>query len=193
MKDNSMLASYRDRLTAALGKSDMDALRKVADRLLLTKSRSGTVFTAGNGGSAATASHFVNDLIKGCRVCTQTGLRAQCFCDSTSVVTCLANDFSYEDIFTVQLETLAREGDILVCFSGSGNSTNVINVVKRAKGMGIFTIGFTGNGEPNELAALADLCVRAPTADMEMIEDLHMIYTHDIVCAVREELSGMSR
>ena len=92
-------------------KSDMKALSDIANKLIETKQKGGTVFTAGNGGSSATASHMVNDLTKGCRVHGREGFKAICLSDSSTLVTCLANDFSYGDAYMIELKTLGKKGD----------------------------------------------------------------------------------
>jgi D-sedoheptulose 7-phosphate isomerase len=156
-------------------------------RLVRVKTDGKTVYTAGNGGSAATASHMCNDLLKGCRVNDREGFRAVCLADSNAIVTCLANDFSYEDIFSIQLKTCAVEGDVLVVFSGSGNSPNIISVLKTAREMGVFTIGFSGR-DGGRMKDLCDLLIIAPTDSMEQIEDMHLLYEHAMICSIKQRL-----
>ena len=107
---------YTQEVCAALQATDFAVFRQVAAEILRSKDLDRTIFTAGNGGSAATASHMINDLMKGCRVDGREGFRACCLNDPNAVVTCLSNDFSYEDVFAIQLRTLARRGDLLIVF-----------------------------------------------------------------------------
>ena len=182
------LKDYAADLAAALLKSDFTTLNQIGE-LLLEKKRNGkTIFLIGNGGSSATASHVTNDLVKGCRVAGLPGLRAVCLNDSSTLLTCLANDFSYADVFAILLETYAKEGDVLIAFSGSGNSPNVIRAMEKAKELDVTCIGFGGR-DGGKMKPLCDLSVIAPTNSMEMLEDLHLIYWHDLVCSLRESLT----
>ena len=164
--------------------SDFDVLTAIVHRLAQVKTDGKTVYTAGNGGSAATASHICNDLVKGCRVDDREGFKAFCLVDSNAIVSCLANDFSYEDIFTIQLKTYAEKGDVLITFSGSGHSPNIISVLKTAREMGIFTIGFSGR-DGGQMKAWCDLLLIAPTVSMEQIEDMHLLYTHAMIDSLK--------
>jgi len=184
------LFSYIKAETDCILNTDFNTLARIAEKLVNAKINGQTIYTAGNGGSATTASHMVNDLIKGCRVHGREGLRAICLNDSTPVITCLANDFSYREIYTIQLNTLAKSGDILVVFSGSGNSQNIVDVIKRAKEMGIYTIGFSGK-DGGLLKGLCDILLIAPTYSMEQLEDFHLIYEHAIVTIIRDMLSDL--
>lgn len=188
MKD--CLFDYTRECAEAVQRTDFEALRDIARVILETKNTGAKIFTAGNGGSAATASHICNDLAKGCRVYDRVGFKAECLADSTAVVTCLANDFSYDEIFEIMLKTKAKKGDALLMFSGSGNSPNVVRAAKAAQEMGVTTVGFLGR-DGGKLKDLCDYYVIAPTDSMEMLEDMHMLYVHALVVAIREELKLM--
>ena len=190
MDVKQQLYDYTVDLTQRVVNSDFDALAAIAQRLVQAKTDGKTVYTAGNGGSAATASHLCNDLLKGCRVNEQAGFRAVCLADSNAMLTCLANDFSYADIFSIQLKTLAVKGDVFVAFSGSGNSPNIILALKTAREMGVFTIGFSGR-DGGKMKDLCDLFLIAPTNSMEQIEDMHLIYEHAMICSIKELLTRM--
>ena len=182
------LAAYAADVAQRIVTSDFDVLAAIVERLVQVKKEGKTIYTAGNGGSAATASHMCNDFIKGCRVNNREGFKAFCLSDSNAVVTCLSNDFCYEDIFSIQLKTFAAKGDVLVVFSGSGNSPNIISALKTAKEMGVFTIGFSGR-DGGKMKELCDLILIAPTHSMEQLEDMHMLYEHAMVCSIKEILS----
>ncbi|QOX64737.1 SIS domain-containing protein [Anoxybacterium hadale] len=184
------LSNYSTEIAEKLLKTDFELLEEIIQKLIETKGKDGTIFTAGNGGSAATASHMANDFTKGCRVHNREGFKIICLADSTPIVTCLANDFSYEDIFSIPLRTQGKRGDVLVVFSGSGNSPNIVKAVETAKEMNIFTIGFSGR-DGGKLAGLCDLLLIAPTDNMEQLEDMHMIYEHAMSCAIQNELMDM--
>ena len=139
------------------------------NRLRVARDAGATVFVAGNGGSAATASHWVNDLCKATRCANRPLIRATCLSDNTSWLTALANDEGYERVFAAQLESLGRRGDVLALISASGNSPNLIAAVDAAKELGIDTVGMLGfdggrlarYGDPAPLAAHAGRRVRA--------------------------------
>jgi len=181
------LADYIADVAQRMVNSDFEALAAIVQRLLQAKKDGKTIYTVGNGGSAATASHLCNDLVKGCCVDDHEGFRAVCLVDSNPIITCLANDFSYDAIFSIQLKTFATEGDVLIAFSGSGNSENIISVLKTAREMGVFTIGFSGR-DGGMMKHLTDLLLIAPTNSMEQIEDMHLIYTHAMICSIKQLL-----
>ena len=178
---------YLNRVAEALQKTDSAVLTDIARRIIETKAAGKRIFTAGNGGSAATASHFCNDLVKGCRIDGRTGFKAQCLCDPMPVLTCLANDFSYEEAFSIELQTQAEPGDVLVVFSGSGNSPDILRAAEFARARGMFVIGFGGR-DGGKMKSLCQLFVMAPTWSMEELEDLHLCYCHALVTSIREEL-----
>jgi len=187
---NNPFTEYFTHIAEALIKTDTDTLKEIAQLIIKTKETGASIFTAGNGGSAATASHFCNDLIKGCRILGRKGFKATCLSDSTPVLTCLANDFSYEAAYSIALETHARKGDLLIVFSGSGNSPNILHVIKTAKAMGLTVIGFGGR-DGGKMKALCDICLVAPTYSMEELEDLHLCYGHALVTYIREKLEDI--
>ena len=182
------LQDYAADVAQRVVKSDFDILAAIVQKLIRVKADGKTIYTAGNGGSAATASHMCNDFVKGCRVNDKEGFKAFCLSDSNAIVTCLANDFSYEDIFSIQLKTFAQKGDILVVFSGSGNSPNIISALKTANEMGVYTIGFSGR-DGGKMKDLCKLLLIAPTDSMEQLEDMHMLYEHAMVCSIKEMLA----
>jgi len=190
MKLEQKCDAYLTATAQVIAKSDRKALEAIALRLLEIKQAGGTVFTAGNGGSAATASHMVNDLVKGCRVQDREGFRALCLSDSSTLLTCLANDFSYEDAYRIALKALEKKGDALIVFSGSGNSPNVLSAARCAKEAGICVIGFLGR-DGGQMKALCDLCILAPTDSMEQIEDAHMAYAHTLTAVMADALRGI--
>jgi len=182
------IKNYLGRLTQALNASDSGLLLDISKKIVGTKKSGARIFTCGNGGSAATASHFCNDLIKGCRIDNRMGFKAMALNDPTPVVTCLANDYGYDEIFKVQLQTHAKAGDLLIAFSGSGNSPNVIKAIETARQMGVFVIGFGGR-DGGKMKPLCDVCMVAPTWSMEELEDLHLCYCHAMIACIREELA----
>jgi D-sedoheptulose 7-phosphate isomerase len=145
------------------------------------------VFIAGNGGSAATASHMANDWLKGVAAAGRGGLRAIALADSVPTLTAIANDESYEQIFSIPLEALARRGDVLVVVTGSGNSPNVLRAVAAASRIGMTTIGFLGKGG-GRVRDMLDLEVTVDSDDYGPIEDAHMCFDHLITAWLVEQL-----
>ena len=140
-------AMYLADLSALMGALDVGALRRLTDRLRAVRDRGGTVFIAGNGGSAATAAHWVNDLCKATKASGRRPFRCASLSDNGSWLTALANDEGYERVFAAQLENLANEGDMLVVISASGRSPNLLAAVETASGCGVETaalLGFDG-------------------------------------------------
>jgi len=185
------LAEYAADAADRLMRTDFGKLAEIGDLLLKAKADGRTVFLMGNGGSAATASHVTNDLVKGCRVGDAPGFRAFCLSDSNALVTCLANDFSYEEIYSILLRTYARKGDLVLAFSGSGNSPNILHALNTAREMGLATVGLGGR-DGGKMKALCDVILIAPTDSMEMLEDMHLVYFHDLVCAMRPALAELA-
>ena len=181
------LKTYVIKCAEDVQKSDFETLAQIADKLIEIKGTNNRIFTAGNGGSSATASHIVGDLVKGCRVGDRPGFNAMCLSDSSTVVTCLGNDFSYDDIYKIQLETFAGEGDLFIVFSGSGNSMNIVNACEYAKKNNIFVIGFGGR-DGGKMKNFCDICLVAPTDSMENLEDMHLIYEHALVSIIRDQI-----
>ena len=117
----------------------------------------------------------------------EIGFKAICLNDSSTLLTCLANDFSYADVYSILLKTYAKAGDVALAFSGSGNSPNVVNGLTAARKIGMKTIGLGGR-DGGKMKALCDIILIAPTYSMEMLEDLHLFYFHNLVCALRKQL-----
>ena len=151
-----------------------------------------TVFLAGNGGSAANASHFGQDLAKGtlASMAAKKRFRVIPLTDNIGFITALANDEGYESIFEQQLRNLAQPGDLLVAISGSGNSPNVLRAVEYAQSIGMKTIGVTGF-DGGKLRKLADESVHIPVDDMGMSEALHGVVFHLVMAQLRARLSSL--
>jgi D-sedoheptulose 7-phosphate isomerase len=149
-----------------------------------------TIFLVGNGGSAAAASHFGQDLAKGTLASMQAKRRFRVvpLTDNVGYITALANDEGYESVFEQQLRNLGRRGDVLIAISGSGNSPNVLRAVEYAHSIGMKTIGVTGF-DGGKLRGLADEGVHVPVEDMGMAEALHGVVFHLAMAQLRARLS----
>jgi D-sedoheptulose 7-phosphate isomerase len=137
-------ANYVQAFEALLQQIDADVIGRIVQSLRSAGDRGSTIYVAGNGGSAATASHWVNDLGKATKCSGETPLRVMSLSDNVSWLTALANDEGYNRVFSGQLENFARPGDVLVVISASGNSPNLVEAVEFARRHGVLTIGFLG-------------------------------------------------
>jgi D-sedoheptulose 7-phosphate isomerase len=123
---------------------DVEAVCRVVEQLRSARDRGGTVYVAGNGGSASTAAHFANDLGKATKASGRIPFRALSLTDNTAWLTALANDEGYERVFTGQLENFARPGDLLIVISASGSSQNLVSAVDFARANQITSVGLLG-------------------------------------------------
>jgi D-sedoheptulose 7-phosphate isomerase len=168
----------------AISRPDVTA---VVDALEAAWREDRQVLLIGNGGSAATASHMMNDLNKFTLAPGRPRMRALALTDNVPLMTAWGNDAAYEDIFVEPLRNFARPGDVLVLISTSGNSPNVVKAAEAARDLGLRTIAFTGD-KGGRLAGMCDLVVRIPSPHIGQQEDGHMILDHVIAGALRERL-----
>ncbi|MES2510134.1 MAG: SIS domain-containing protein [Pseudomonadota bacterium] len=169
---------YLTYLKSVLDKVDATEVGRFVNTLLSARKRGATIFFIGNGGSAATASHFANDLSIGTNEYEQP-FRALSLTDNVPVISAIGNDFGYEEIFVRQLRVLGREGDVLVAISASGNSPNLLRAMEHAKGAGIKTVAITAF-DGGKMKPLADEGIHIPTGPKEYgpAEDVHMVLDH---------------
>jgi D-sedoheptulose 7-phosphate isomerase len=156
-----------------------DAVDRVVDALAQANRDGRTIYTCGNGGSAATATHFACDLTKRPSVPGMPRFRVLALTDNLSLMTAISNDISYAAVFSEQLIPLVRTGDIVIGLSGSGNSQNVLNAIQVAHDAGAITIGFCGF-DGGKLKQMVDLPVHIPCNVMAMVEDVHLMLEHAI-------------
>ncbi len=188
MKDyTAAMRQYMETEMQTLQRLDMDALNLAVNAIADAYSREADIYICGNGGSAATASHFTNDFNKGISEHKPKKFRMRCLCDNVATLMAVANDVSYDEIFRFQLRGVLRPGDLVIGISGSGNSKNVLNAVRYAKEMGVATIGVTGY-DGGELKELADYHMDAMVNDMRLSEDIHMIFDHMMFQVLGEAL-----
>lgn len=144
------------------------------------------VLTCGNGGSAADAQHIAGELVGRFRRKKLSGYKAFALTTNSSVVTAIANDFCYDDVFSKQIEALGSTGDVLLALSTSGNSANAVEAISMATSLGMKTLAFTGAGG-GAMAAEADLAITVPEGDFARIQEIHMTLGH-ILCGLVEEI-----
>jgi D-sedoheptulose 7-phosphate isomerase len=178
-KDPAAFAgAYLEYLTSVLKTIDVREIGQFVQTILDARERGATIYFIGNGGSAATASHFANDIAIGTNSYDKP-FRAVSLTDNLAIITAVGNDFGYEDIFVRQLQVLGRKGDVVVGISASGNSPNLIKAFEYAKSVGIKTVAITAF-DGGKMKPMADEGVHVPTAPKEYgpAEDAHMVLDH---------------
>ena len=172
-------AEYQRELLGTLETIDLDKVGQAIEWFRQAREQGRTIFVCGNGGSAATASHFVCDMVKGASFARPVRFRIQALTDSVPTITAYANDLSYEAVFVEQLKNFAQPGDLVMAISASGNSPNVVRAVEYANSIGCRTLALTGR-DGGRLGGLAALHLHVPVAHMGRIEDAHMVICHMI-------------
>ena len=170
--------SYIDYLSSVLSNISLTDIEKFVEVLLEARERESSIFFIGNGGSAATASHFANDIAIGTRT-YEKPFRAISLCDNQAVITAIANDDGYEKIFSQQLEVLLKKQDVVVAISASGNSPNLLDAISTAKKMNTITVGISAF-DGGKMKEMVDISVHVPTEKGEYgpAEDAHMVLDH---------------
>jgi D-sedoheptulose 7-phosphate isomerase len=170
---------YIEHLISVLRRVDCNSVARVLELFIEARSNGSTIFFLGNGGSAATAAHFANDL----GVCASpegcTPFRSLSLASNTAFITCLANDTGYENIFSLQLRNLMRPGDVVVGISASGNSPNAVKALEYATqngGISVAIVGFDG-GLMKRIAAYS-VHVETQKGQYGPVEDVHMVLDH---------------
>jgi D-sedoheptulose 7-phosphate isomerase len=181
---------YLDELEVVVHHISRDAIRAVVDALIETWSERRTIFLIGNGGSAATASHMMNDLNKFTIVPGMPRFRAIALTDNVPLMTAVANDLDYAEVFVEPLKNLLQPGDLLIAMSASGNSPNVVRAVEYAQANEARVIGFCGQ-PGGQLAQLADLKIIIPSDRIGHQEDGHLILNHVITATLSERIRQM--
>lgn len=170
--------NYLSRLTGTMGRIDLRSVGMFIEVLVQGRERDARIFFLGNGGSAATASHFANDLSIGTKSQGKP-FRVISLAENLSILTAIANDYGYEEIFTRQLRAQMLPDDIVVAISASGNSPNAVKAIEYANANGARTVALTGF-DGGALKAIAHLAVHVPTSKGEygQVEDAHLILNH---------------
>src|SRR3989344_6564756 len=167
---------YSQYLSKLLQGLDFDSIKAVADIIIRQSKRGKTVYFIGNGGSASTASHFATDLVHCGLLDHSPIIRAISLSDNIALITAIGNDNGYEYVFSRQLESLAKRGDICIAISASGNSRNLIEAFKTSRLMGIITVAFLGF-DGGKLMKMADHVIHVRTLKGEYgpVEDSHLL------------------
>ena len=172
-----LIDNYTQKLQLCLNQDAINLVPELAQALKDAWVTRAFIYICGNGGSAGNANHLANDFTYGVGVNNEAGIRIEALSSNSSVITCLANDIGYENIYSEQIKVKGNKNDILIVLSGSGNSPNIINALKIAnqKEMKTFAIlGFDG-GEAKKLAKNS---IHFNIDDMQISEDLQLIVGH---------------
>lgn len=186
-----MLDEYQTQLIDCLMKTDMSESNYNGDctiidieylvKYVLSKRKNhNTFFFVGNGGSAAIASHMTADYMK-------NGRMRCCSMYDDPVITCLSNDYGYDQVFSKQLEMMAQEGDVLCVISSSGESENIVQSVKTAHKLGMDILSFTGFKEDNSVRMQSDISVYVPSSEYGIVESVHTIILQQVVDMIMKE------
>ena len=181
----SYLDRYLTRSADVLRKLPVAAIDGVIQALVQALESERFIYVMGNGGSAANAEHFVNDLGKGGERGFPRRFKVMSLTSNVSLMTAWANDTEYEHVFAEQLRNFVGPGDVVMAISGSGNSRNVLNALELGRARGAVTVGLTGF-EGGKLKSLCDHCVIVPSDNMQHIEELHLVVLHAIYSAIRD-------
>jgi D-sedoheptulose 7-phosphate isomerase len=177
---------YKAALLEALDQIDTSRVEQAIEWFREARDGSKHIFVCGNGGSAATASHFTCDMVKGASYNRDPRFRIMALTDSLPTLTAYSNDVGYECIFVEQMKNFAQPGDLVMCISGSGNSPNVVRAMDYANSIGCKTIALTGR-DGGKLGPLAQLNIQVAVPHMGRIEDAHMVVCHMIAYHFMEE------
>jgi D-sedoheptulose 7-phosphate isomerase len=173
----ALFADYAGRLQKVLQGSSWEGVEALARDLLECWKEKKQVFLCGNGGSAGNAVHLANDFLYGISRTYGSGLRVNALSANSSVLTCLANDCGYDEIFSMQLAVQANQGDVLIALSGSGNSPNIVRVLEQARKSGVKSyaiLGYSGG----KAKSMADVAIHFAVDDMQIAEDMQLVVGH---------------
>lgn len=180
------LQAYLDQEIRVIQSLDLDAVNSVINILEEARLSGRHIFICGNGGSAATASHYCCDFNKGVSETQEQKYHFECLNDNIPTMMAVANDISYDEIFRFPLRNKMTPSDILIGISGSGNSRNVVNAMEYAKSIGGTTIAIVGYSG-GRLREIADHCIHVQIDHMQIAEDLHMILDHMMMSVLSQQ------
>jgi len=166
----------------------IDLIEQVVEVTVKAYNHGAKTMLAGNGGSAADAQHIAAELVN--KLCfDRPALASVALTTDTSVLTAVVNDSSVETMFSRQIEANGKVGDIFIGISTSGNSANIVAALKKARELGIITVGFTG-GKVGKMDEFCDFCLKVPSTNTPRIQECHILMGHIICTMVEEQLFG---
>lgn len=179
---------YFQRLQRVIDGLDVSEIERAVVAIKEAYEREATIYIFGNGGSAATASHYACDFNKGISEKKEKKFHVMCLNDNVPELTAIANDIGYEEVYRFQLRGTLKADDLVIAISGSGNSKNIINAVKYANEIGCDVIGITGY-DGGILRQMADYKMHVNVEDMQLAEDVHMVFDHMMYVVLSKYLS----
>jgi len=186
----SSIKEYIEIEIDTLRKLDVPKINELMHALESARKRGATVYIMGNGGSAATASHFVNDFNKGISEYIEQKFRFVSLNDNVATVMAIANDIGYDAVFEFQLRGKVTKEDVVIGISASGNSLNVLKAIELAGSAGALTVGVTGF-DGGKLKDIVDISLNVPVMSMQVTEDIHMMLDHVMMAVFYWELCGI--
>lgn len=187
MQQIDFYQSYCQKVNQAAQQIDLEKLCLMSDCLWGALQSKRQVFLCGNGGSAANAMHIANDFIYGIGKRSDVAMKVHALTTNQSILTCLANDISYDDVFSYQLEVLGQQDDILIALSGSGNSPNIVKAIETAKNIDMHTFAILGY-DGGRCLAITEEAIHVPVTDMQISEDMQLIVGHMLMQWLNQRL-----
>ena len=180
---------YIDLVKSTLDALDSKALDALVEAFHTTYEKGGNIYTMGNGGSGASASHAAGDFLKGASYGLDKRFKMICLNDNLPSMMAIANDIGWESIFVEPLKNFLSEDDLVIGISGSGNSKNVVNALEYANAQGATTVAMSGF-KGGKISEIATINVHAPVMDMEVTEDVHMVIFNIVKKQMMARLMG---
>lgn len=177
------LRKYLDEEIRIINSLDLNIINEVMNIFENARIKNRKFFICGNGGSAATASHFASDFNKGVSEKLEIKYNFECLSDNFPMMMAIANDITYDEIFRMPLKNKMKNDDVFIGISGSGNSKNVVLAMEYAKSIGGITVAIVGY-DGGKLKEIADYCIHVNVNNMQIAEDLHMVMDHLMMSAL---------
>lgn len=181
--------AYIDLVKSTLDALDPKALEALTEAFITTYEKGGNIYTMGNGGSGASASHAAGDFLKGASYGLDKRFKMICLNDNLPSMMAIANDIGWDHIFIEPLKNFLSKDDLVIGISGSGNSKNVVNALEYANEQGATTVAMSGF-KGGKISELASINVHAPVMDMEVTEDVHMVIFNIVKKQMMARLMG---
>ncbi len=175
--------AYFEQLQALMDRLDLGEVEAAIELIRSAGQEKRKILVCGNGGSALTASHYINDWNKMAFLSTGTPFRGTCLSDNMGLMTAYSNDISYDDVYSEQLKNLMDPGDLVIAVSGSGNSENVVRALSYANEASGVTLAISGY-DGGKIKKLAQHSLWVPSFDMQLCEDLHFVFGHMVMKAL---------
>lgn len=185
---DSIVRRHKEAIAQSFTGPQFEILEKITREMIRTLKARNKILFCGNGGSAADCQHIAAEFIARFKK-ERKSLAALALTTDTSILTAVANDYNFDEVFARQVEGLGVEGDLLIAISTSGNSRNVLNAIQKAKEQKMFAVGFTGT-DGGALAKAVDLCYHAQAQETSHVQEMHITALHAISEVVEEIFFG---